>query len=122
MSGTPPTRSPGLAAACAASVLLAVCFCVLALLALLAGHSTFSGGVAVALLVWAGIVGSAGVLLWFGRRFASGVVVFAGMLHLLAFGEMVPSNAWALLGAAAGLVSAVGPLLPSSRAALSREG
>lgn len=101
---------------------MALCFAVLAVLALLAGHHAFSGGVTVALLGWAVVVGAAGVCLWFRRWYASGIVVFAGLLHVFAFGEMVPSNVWALLGAAAGLVSAVGPLLPSSRSALSRAG
>ena len=33
---------------------------------------------------------------------------------------MVPSNSYAVLGALAGLVCVVGPVLPSSRAAVSR--
>lgn len=122
MRETSSPRSPWLTAAAVAGVGLAAFFVVLAVLSLASGHGAFSGGVAVALLIWAVIVAVSGVLLWRGRGFLRGVVVAAGLLHVFAFGQMVPSNPWALLGSAAGLVCVVAPLLPSSRAGLSRAG
>lgn len=122
MPETSFTRAPGLVAAGAASLALTAFFVVLAMLSLSSGHGAFSGGVAAALLIWAAVVGTAGVLLWRGHGFVRGVVVAAGLLHVFAFGQMISTNAWALLGAAAGLICVVCPVLPASRAALSRAG
>lgn len=114
------TRSPWLIAVALTSVALAAFFIVIAVLSLSSGQGTFSGGVAVALIGWAVIVSAAGVALWRGRGHLRGVVVTAGLLHVFAFGQMVPHSPWATLGALGGLICVVGPLLPSSRSALSR--
>ena len=114
------SRSPWLTTVAATSVALAGFFVVFGALSLSSGQGAFSGGVAVALIGWGVIVAAAGVLLWRGRGFLRGVVVTAGLLHVFAFGQMVPSNGFAVLGALAGLICVVGAVLPSSRAALSR--
>ena len=114
------SRSPWLAAVAATSVALAGFFVVLGALSLSSGQGGLSSGVAVALIGWGLIVAASGVLLWRGAGSVRGVVVTAGLLHVFSFGQMVPSNGYAVLGALAGLVCVVGPVLPSSRAAVSR--
>lgn len=116
---TRSTRVP-LTVASGLTVALAAFFVVMAVLALTAGHGAFSGGVGVALIVWAVLTGAAGVWLWRGSGWARGPVVFAGLLHTFAFGQFVPTAPWAALGAAAGLLSVVCAVLPSTREALSR--
>lgn len=114
-----PSRAT-LTVSAAATVGLAAFFVVMAGLSWAAGHGVFSGGIGVALVLWALIVGAAGVWLWRGSGWARGPVVFAGLLHAFAFGQFVPTAPWAALGALAGLVAAVGAVLPSTREALSR--
>ena len=115
------TREPGLIAVAVASVALGAVLIVLAGLSLAAAHGGFSYGVAAALVVWALVVAGSGLLLWRGAGRLRGVVVAAGLMNLFAFGQMIPSNGLAVVGAVAGLACVVGPLLPGSRAALSRE-
>ncbi|MFP5417262.1 MAG: hypothetical protein ACLGHZ_10405 [Actinomycetes bacterium] len=121
MSGTALSRPPGLVASVVATLALALFSLVLAVLSLSVGHGFFSGGVAVALLVWALMVGAGGALLWRGVGLARGPVVAAGLLHVLAFAQFALTEPWTILGALAGLVATVGAILPSTRAALSRE-
>ena len=115
-------RPAGLIAVAVASLALGLFLVVLAVLSVGSEHGGFSYGVAAALVVWAGFVVAGGLLLWRGRGWARGIVVAAGLMNLFAFGQMVPSNGFAILGAAAGLACVVGPLLPTTRAALTREG
>lgn len=113
------TRPPGLVVAVVATVALTVFFVAMAVLSLSAGHGSFSGGVAFALILWALLVGGAGILLWRGHGWARGPVIAAGLLHVLAFGQFALNTPWAVLGAAAGLAAVVGAALPSTRGALS---
>lgn len=95
-------------------------FVVMAVLSWSASHGGFSAGVAAALLLWAILIGVAAWLLGRGIGWARGPVVAAGLLHVFAFGQFVVNGApWALLGAAAGLVTVVGCVLPASTAWLS---
>ena len=90
---------------------------VMAVLSLAEGHGSFSGGVALALVLWGLLVGAGGVFLLRGARWARGPVVAAGLLHVFAFGQFALEGApLAWLGAAAGLVAAVGLVVPSSTA------
>lgn len=113
------SRPPGLTVAALSTLALAAFFVVMAVLSLASGHGAFSTGVALALLLWAVVTAGVGVALWRGARWARGPVVAAGLLHVFAFGQFVPSAPWAALGALAGLAATVGPVLPASRAWLS---
>lgn len=108
-------------ASAASTVLLALSFVALAALSLTSGHGQFSGQVAGMLLAWGALVGVSGWGLWSLRQWSRGAVVAAGLLHLFAFGQMVPTAPWAGLGAALALVGVVGAALPSTRAALRQE-
>lgn len=107
-----------LAAAAASTVVLALVFVVLAVASMTSGHGQFSIQVALMLVVWAALVGMAGWGMWALKPWSRGAVVAAGLLHLFAFGQMVPTAPAAAAGAALALVAAVGALLPSTRAAL----
>lgn len=118
MTDSPP-RPLGLLASAASTVGVAVFFAVMAALSLASGHGSFSSGVSVALLLWAVLVGAAGVLFWRRVGWVRGGVVAAGLLHVLAFGQFALASPPAILGALAGLVAVVGAVLPSTRDALS---
>ena len=115
MPETSFTRAPGLVAAGVASLALTAFFVVLAMLSLSSGHGAFSGGVALALMLWGVLVGAGSVLLLRGARWARGPVIAAGLLHAFAFGQFALNNApLAWLGAAAGVAAVVGLVLPAS--------
>ena len=114
-------RPPWVLAAAASTVLLALSFVVMAALSLTSGHGQFSGQVGAMLLAWGALVGFAGWGLWSLRPWSRGAVVASGLVHVFAFGQMVPTAPWAALGAALALVGVVGAVLPTTRAALRQE-
>ncbi|MDO5533910.1 MAG: hypothetical protein Q4F65_04575 [Propionibacteriaceae bacterium] len=117
MPASSPPRPIGVTLAVIATVGLALFTLVMAVLSLASGHGRFSGGVALALVLWGLLVGVMGVFLYRGAWWARGSVVAAGLLHVFAFGQFaLDGSPWAWLGAAAGLVSAVGVVLPTSTA------
>lgn len=100
----------------------AVFFWVMAALSLAAGHGAFSGGVAIALVLWGLVVGACGIFLWRGARWARGPVVAAALLHVFSFAQFaIDSAPPALIGAVAALAILVGVLHPVSRAWLNDE-
>lgn len=114
------SRPSGVVASVAATLALAVFFVVMAALSLTAGHGSLSGGVGLALALWAVLVGASAVLLWRRSRWSRGPAVAAGLLHVFAFGQLAFSAPPAALGALLGVVGAVGAALPSTQAWLTR--
>ena len=116
------TRPLGLTVAVATTIAFAAFFLIMAVLSLSAGHGTFSGGVAIALILWGALVGTCGVALWRGARWARGPVVAAALLHVFSFAQFaMDGSPVALVGAIAALAIVVGVLHPVSRAWLNRE-
>ncbi|WP_282005067.1 hypothetical protein [Propioniciclava sinopodophylli] len=106
---------PGVLLSAFATLGLALFTLVMAILSLAEGHGAFSGGVALALMLWGVLVGAGSVLLLRGARWARGPVIAAGLLHAFAFGQFALNNApLAWLGAAAGVAAVVGLVLPAS--------
>lgn len=111
------SRPLGLTVAIATTVAFAVFFLVMAALSLSSGHGAFSGGVAVALVLWGLLVGACGVFLARGARWAMGPVVAAALLHVFSFAQFaMDGSPLALIGAVAALAIVVGVLHPVSRA------
>lgn len=113
-------RPAWLVAGAASTAAIATFFVVLAVLSLVSGHGQFSWQVASMLLVWAllGFVTAWG--LWARQPWSRGAIVATGLLHLFAFGQMIPTAPVAAVGAALAVVSVVAGALPSTREELRR--
>lgn len=119
MSVTNHSQRPAwLVAAAAATLLTAGAFVVMGVMSLGSGHGQFSSQVALMLIGWGVLVGAAGVGMWLRQAWSRGAVVAIGLLHMFAFGQMVPNAPAAAVGAAVAAVAAVGAILPSTRQAL----
>ncbi len=106
-----------------ASIAFAVFFLAMAVLSLTSGHGAFSGGVAIALILWGLIVGVCGFFLLRGARWARGPVVAAALLHVFSFAQFsMNGSPLTLIGAIVALAIVVGALHPVSRAWLNGEG
>lgn len=122
MPETPPSRPLGLTVAIVTTIAFGVFFLVMAALSLSSGHGAFSGGVAIALILWGLIVGVCGVFLARGAKWARGPVVAAALLHVFSFAQFsMDGSPLALIGAIAALAILVGVLHPLSRAWLNGE-
>lgn len=117
-----PVRPLGLQVSAIATWVLALAFVVMGALSLVEGHGVFSGGIAFMLVGWGVLVALAGWLLWRRSVWSRGLVVAAGLIHVLAFGQFTATAPWAVLGAIAGAAAVVGAVLPSTRAALTARG
>ncbi len=116
-------RPLGLTVASLATIAFAVFFMVMAALSLSAGHGAFSGGVAIALVLWGLVVGVCGVFLWRGARWAVGPVVAASLLHVFSFAQFsMDGSPLALIGAVVAFAIVVGTVHPLSRAWLNGAG
>ena len=117
----PENASPrplGLTVAAVTTILFGLFFLGMAGLSLASGHGAFSGGVALALVLWGLMVGGVGVALLRGARWAMGPVVAAALLHVFSFAQFATDGSapQALIGAVAALAIVVGALHPISRA------
>lgn len=117
---TVASRPSGVVASVAATLVLAVFFVVMAVLSWAAGHGSLSGGVGLALMLWAFLVGASAVVLWRRGRWARGPVVAAGLLHMFAFSQLALSAPAAVLGAVLGAVAVAGAALPATQEWLRR--
>ena len=116
---TSPTRGPAsLVAAAALTIAGALVPAVVGVLSLASGHGSFSAGIAVALFLWAALVGGVGVALLRRRAWARGPAVAANLLHAFSYGEFALTEPVAVLGSVAALVAVVCAVLPATRAAL----
>ena len=87
MPENPSPRPLGLTVAAVTTILFGLFFLGMAGLSLASGHGAFSGGVALALVLWGLLVGGVGVALLRGARWAMGPVVAAALLHVFSFAQ-----------------------------------
>lgn len=114
MSASPFSRLPWRVVAGSGSVLIGLLLVGLSVAALAVGHGEFSGGVGVALLVYASVMIVAGVALGRGRLLGRGPVIATALLNVVVAWSFTGTAPWAWLVVAICAMTAVAAALPAT--------
>ena len=114
MSDLKRSQTPGLVVAAAGSLLVGVALIALAAASLAAGHGGFSGGVAIALILYGLAMAGGASALWRGSILGRGPVIAMALLNLAAGYTFTAAAPWVWLLVGVSAATVVAAALPST--------